>query len=252
MNIKVGTELDEGDTQSPPVKSPAMKATLEIPVEVAVKQVTDRSDIKYEVVFAQFGIVEAKAGDKSMDGTGVTDALKGLSGIGAVSTHGFRKGSQFKLIPPGANSRPAPVALPAIWRFIADLVEEVFRELTPPLPEDAVGVGAKWEVTAPAQLQSIKMGPTPTYELVSLQGEQFKIKGGGSLPGAKQKKDAIMPGPTESKKNFSSELTWDAGKLLPSSGTMELHSELKTAAPVGGQARQGAMKRDLYLRIEAK
>ena len=57
-----------------------------------------------------------------------------------------------------------------------DLLKDVFIQLVTPLPEEAVGVGAKWEVKAPVQSHSIKIDQTANYELVSVEGEQLKTK----------------------------------------------------------------------------
>ena len=50
----------------------------------------------------------------------------------------------------------------------------------------------------------------------------------------------------------TSERTLDLGKLLPSAGTSDLHSEAAMALDMGGQKQAISTKTDLNVRLEAK
>ena len=256
LNLKATLDTKMENAQPPPVKRPPMSGTLDIPVEVTVKGVTDKGDITYEVVFRDSIVIEESEGAAPLDAKTkkiASDAVKEMSATGIVSSHGFSKGFQFKRTP----STGSQTALPATFRLLMDLMWDAFVQLTPPLPEEAVGAGAKWEVKAPAQLQGIKVDQTPSYELVSVQGEHLKIKGISALRAANQDIDnPIMRGMkmdlAGATGKIASELSLDADKLMPSSGTMDIHSELKQRVKAGAQTQAITMKRDVNLRIEAK
>ncbi len=174
-----------------------------------------------------------------------------MSATGTISSHGFSKELDFKGPP---NTDPQIHAL-------MDLMKDVFGQLTVPLPEEAVGVGAKWEVKVPIQSHGVKVDQTATYELVSVEGDNLKIKSTSTQRAANQKMDnPIMPGMkvdlTKWTGKGSSELAIDAGKLMPSSGTMELHTEigmgLNMGVNLGPQAPSFNTKMDVNLKIESK
>jgi hypothetical protein len=141
--------------------------------------------------------------------------------------------------------------------MVLDLLKDVFIQLVTPLPEEAVGAGAKWEVKAPVQSHSIKIDQTANYELVSVEGEHLKTKGTSTQQAKNQKMDnPIMPGMqvdlTKWTGKASSEFELEAGKLMPSSGTMELHSEMGMGLNMGPQSPSFTMKMDVTLKIESK
>jgi hypothetical protein len=256
LNFKTTLEAKIEDSQQAPLKRPSMSVTLDIPVEVTVKGVTDKGDITYEVVFRDFIILEQPEGFEPLDAKKTktaSDAVREMSATGIVSSHGFSKGFQFKRTP----STSSQTSLPSIFRELMDLMKDAFIQLTPPLPEEAVGTGAKWEVKAPAQSQGIKVDQRPNYELVSVEGEHLKIKGISGLRPADQNIDnPKMPAQivdlAEATGKIASELSLDANKLMPSSGTMDIHSQLKQRVKAGAQTQAITMKRDVNLRIEAK
>jgi len=249
LNTKVALDMKMSDGQPSPIKLPSTSATIDIPVEITVKEVSSKGDISYEVALGDTSAAEDPAGgappaakaQKSPVG-----GIKGLSATGTISSHGFSKGIDFKA-PPGADPQT---------HMLLDLLKDVFIQLVTPLPEEAVGHGAKWEVKAPVQSHSIKIDQTANYELVSVEGETYKTKSTSSQrAGPNQKIDnPIMPGMkvdlTKWTAKGTNEFGLDATKLMPSSGTMELHSEMGMGLGVPGQGIN--MKMDVNLRIEAK
>jgi hypothetical protein len=249
LNTKVALDMKMSDGQPSPIKLPSTSATIDIPVEITVKEVSSKGDISYEVALGDTSAAETPAGgappaanaQKSPVG-----GIKGLSATGTISNHGFSKGLDFKP-PPGADPQT---------RMLLDLLKDVFIQLVTPLPEEGVGPGAKWEVKAPVQSHSIKIDQTANYELVSVEGETYKTKSTSSQrAGPNQKIDnPIMPGMkvdlTKWTAKGTNEFGLDATKLMPSSGTMELHSEMGMGLGIPGQGIN--MKMDVSLHIETK
>ena len=84
--------------------------------------------------------------------------IKGLTGTGTVSSRGFSKGVEFKA-PAGSNPQA---------RQLMDQMKEFVTQLVAPLPEEAVGPGARWEAKTPLKSQGMTMDQTATYELVTV------------------------------------------------------------------------------------
>jgi len=253
LSAKVGLETKMSGDQPSPFKLPSLTNTLDIPLDITVKDVSNKGDITYEVTASDAG-----GGGEPRQGApqgarakkpAVSEA-KGMSATGTISSRGFGKELEFKG-PPGTD--------PQI-RVLMDLMKDVFGQLTVPLPEEPIGVGAKWEFKAPIQSHGIKVEQTASYELVSLEGESFKIKGTTTQRAANQKIDnPIMPGMKVDLTKWSgksgSELGLDAGKLMPSLGTMEIHSEIGMGFNMGMNLPQNPsliMKMDVSLKIEGK
>jgi hypothetical protein len=249
LNAKVGIDTKMGD-QPPPFKLPSLTNTLDIPLDITVKDVSNKGDITYEVAASDAGGGgEPKPGapQGARARKPAASEAKGVSATGTISSHGFSKELEFKG-PPNAD--------PQI-RVLMDLMKDVFGQLTVPLPEEPVGVGAKWEVKAPIQSHGIKVEQTANYELVSIEGDSFKIKGTTTQRAAGQKIDnPIMPGTkvdlTKWSGKSSSELGLDANKVMASSGTMEMHTEIGMGIIMGPQSPSFTTKMDVNLRIESK
>jgi hypothetical protein len=250
LNAKVSLDMKMSDGQPSPIKLPSTSATLDIPVEITVKEVSSKGDISYEVAVGDASAAEEPAGGAPPAAKAKKSSLggvRGLSATGTISSQGFSKGFDFKA-PPGADPQT---------HMLMDLLKDVFIQLVTPLPEEAVGGGAKWEVKAPVQSHSIKIDQTANYELVSVEGETYKTKSTSTQRASNQKIDnPIMPGMkvdlTKWTAKGTSEFGLDAGKLMPSSGTMELHSEMGMGLNLGAQSQGFTMKMDVNLRIEAK
>ena len=249
LNTKVALDMKMSDGQPSPIKLPSTSATIDIPVEITVKEVSSKGDISYEVALGDTSAAEepaagAPAAAKAQKSP--VGGIKGLSATGTISSHGFSKGLDFKA-PPGADPQT---------HMLLDLLKDVFIQFVTPLPEETVGHGAKWEVKAPVQSHGIKIDQTANYELVSVEGETYKTKSTSSQKaGPNQKIDnPIMPGMkvdlTKWTAKGTNEFGLDATKLMPSSGTMVLHSEMGMGLGIPGQGVN--MKMDVSLKIESK
>jgi hypothetical protein len=173
--------------------------------------------------------------------------IKGLTGTGTVSSRGFSKEVEFKA-PAGSNPQA---------RQLMDQMKEFITELVAPLPEEAVGPGARWEAKTPLKSQGMTIDQTATYELVTVEGERLTTKSTIVQHAANQKiQNPAMPGLkmdlTKMVGNGSGERTFDLAHLLPATGTGKVHSETSMTMNMGGQKQPMTMKIDMTLGFEAK
>jgi hypothetical protein len=136
-------------------------------------------------------------------------------------------------------------------------MKEFYTELAAPLPEEAVGPGAKWEVKMPIKTQGMTIDQTATYEVVSLEGENLTTKSTIVQQAANQKiQNPAMPGIkldlSKMTGKGSSERTFDLAKLLPTAGTGKVHTDTAMSMNMGGQKQAMTMKMDMDVQFEAK
>ncbi len=130
-------------------------------------------------------------------------------------------------------------------------------KLSGPLPEEAVGPGAKWEAKMPIKSQGMTIDQMATYEIVSLEEDHITAKITIAQRAANQKmQNPAMPAVkldlTKMVGNGGGDLTLDLTKLIPTQATLESHSELSMNMNNAGQKQTMNMKLDLNVRIEAK
>ena len=250
LSGKVALETKMGGDQPPPMKLPAITTAMDMTEDITVKEVSAKGDITYELTLGDvsFGSEPAAgAAQPARAKKSALPALKGLSATCTVSSQGLSKSVEFTA-PPGTDPQA---------RLFMDQMKDVASQVAVPLPEEPVGVGAKWEVKTPIKTRGISLDQTASYELVAVEGEHLKIKSTTTQRGANQKMDnPIMPNMkvdlTKWAGKGTSELQVDTGKLMPSSGTTESHSEIGMSLNLGGQNQSFIMKTDMELRLEAK
>jgi hypothetical protein len=227
------------------MKIPTIKMTL----GSTVKEVADNGDITYEIAMGDISLSDEPGGlpEVAEAMKAVFAGTKGLAGTGTASSRGFSKGVEFKS-PVGSNPQT---------RQFMDQMKETFAQLAAPLPEEAVGPGAKWEVKMPLKSQGMTIDQMATYEVVTLEGERLTTKSTIVQHAANQKiQNPVMPtlkmDLTKMVGSGSGERTFDLAHLLPASGTGKVHTETSMSMNMGGQKQAMTMKMDLNLKFEAK
>ena len=209
MKMAMETRLARMQTQA--MKMPAIKITL----DSTVKEVSDNGDITYELVMGDVSVssepgVDPQAAEayeggfrrgQGNFGHGHDFQPRLQQGVGVQSA-----GRQQSRDPQGYGS------------------DEGILHPRGPVPEEAVGPGAKWEVKMPIKTQGMTIDQTATYEMVSLEGERLTTKSTFAQHAANQKiQTPAMPGMkvdlTKMIGKGSGERTFDLAKLLPSEGT---------------------------------
>jgi len=245
LSMKTATEIAMGEMPSQAIKMPRIKLTWDL----TVKSVSAEGDIAYELIVRDASVAE-EPGTMPQVAEALTSTLakiKGISGAGTMSDHGFSQGLEMK-VPPGADPKT---------RQVIDQMKELFYGAVVPLPEEAAGVGARWEAKMPIKSQGMTIDQTTTCELVSIEGERLVVKSAVAQHAANQKMQLpTMPGLKLDLKKMTGkgagETTVDLGQLLPSAATADLHSDLSLGMNTGGQTQSMTMKTDMNLRLEAK
>jgi len=244
MNIKMAMAMNMGGSEMP-MKIPAMNLTMDTTVD-AVKA---DGDIQYSVVISDLAIAEeAEANSAVVDALkGALGGLKGATGSGAMSSRAFTKGVDMK-VPPGAD--------PQVGTMMEQM-KEAISHISSPLPEEPVGVGAKWEVKMTIKSQGMTMNQTATVELVSVEEDKITTKTALVQSAPPQKiQNPAMPGIkidlVKMNGTGSGDVAIDLAQITPLSGNVEMHSEMSMGMNQGGQKQTMDMKIDMAMKIESK
>jgi len=246
LTIKMAEEIKTSEGGSGNGKLPVITMTM----NATVKDVSDNGDISYEVVIGDTTVAEEPGAAPTATSAAIKAALagsKGMSSSGTMSSRGFNQGGEFR----------APAGGKPMAQQLAGQMQQIFTQLMVPLPDEAIGSGAKWEVKTPIKTQGMTIDQTATYELASLEGERLTVKGTTAQSGANQKiqvpdMPALQVDLTKMTGKGTSERTFDLAHLLPTAGTGKAHSEVSLAFSAGGQKQAQTKKTDVDLWFETK
>src|ERR1019366_3447718 len=133
MTMKMAMPTSAAGKEMPAMDMPAMLMTMDF----GVKDISADGDITYTMVFSD-ATVAADTNTPPAIAAAMKSSLasiRGMTGTGRMSSHGIVKGVEIKL--------PA-TADPQMSKTM-DQMKESFSSSSTPLPEEAVGPGAKWE-----------------------------------------------------------------------------------------------------------
>jgi hypothetical protein len=231
MKIKLDMPMPPTQPGGAPGKMPAIP-TMNIPMDLTVQSVAANGDITYELVFGEVGITEQPGTPPDMLQQMKTQlaAFKGLTSTGIISSRGVNKKSEVKL--------PAE-ADPQVRQFM-DQMKEGMGNMTVPLPEEAVGVGAKWEVKKANKVQTTSVEQNGIYDLASVEGDRASVK--FTLDSNISQK--AQAGTAKASGSANGTISLDLAKLAGPSFTLDTHVE----SPMGNN---NTMKMDINMSIEA-
>ncbi len=245
MTISMGMEV--GGMEQPANEMP----TIRMFVALEGQEITEEGNLKYGMEFTKIDVLGDEDSDPAM-----IDALEsamvgvvGLTGWGIVDDRGVTKDVGFT-IPEDAN--PAVVAQ-------LDQMRGQLNQLAAPLPEDAVGIGAKWRVTQHIESSGMSLTQEGTYTLEERLGESVKLSltlTQKALPQNIQPPN--LPAGTTVKLTFlesqgSGRIDLDMARFVPStemSMKMKMNMEISIAAPdMPAQTMPMGMKMKIEMKI---
>lgn len=243
MTTTLKMEMDMGLGQ--PMKMPA----INMPMDVTVKSVSADGDITYEFVIGDVSVAVdpdalpqvAEAMKASLGG------VKGISGTATMSNRGLSKDSD-SMLPSDAD--------PQMRQALSQL-QETWSNIAAHLPEEAVGVGAKWEVRQALKSQGMTVNQTAVYEVLSLDGDRLSTAITMTQSASNQKiQNPAMPqmklDVTRLTGSGRGNMTLDLGQVMPLTATLQAQTEMSLSMDMGGQKQKMTMKTGMNLRLESK
>jgi hypothetical protein len=245
LSMKVVTTPKIGDMEVPPVKMPA----INMQVGMEVKEVSATGDISYQMTVEDVTVADDPDAQpqlvESMKNS--VAAAKGMSGTASCSSRGIGKAVEIK----GAAAAD-PQAKQAL-----DQIQNLLQGIGPKFPEQAVGVGAKWEFAMPVKSQGMSLQQTTSYEVTAIEGDRVELKTVVTQSAANQKvANPAMPQAKVDLKKMSGKgegsYSFDLSKLAPSKGTSTYHGNFDMALEMAGQKQAMTMTIEMTFQVESK
>ncbi|HEU0036207.1 MAG TPA: hypothetical protein VFQ53_36590 [Kofleriaceae bacterium] len=193
----------------PLATAPAIRMTMDL----EITDVTADGDIHYQFVYRGAELADAKGLTPELDRQ-VKKALavfNGLKGHGIATSRGISK--LLELETP-ANAQPEA-------RAAIEMSRGVVSQIVEPLPEDAVGLGAKWQTTSTVTTGEITANTTVSHELLELSGTRAKIKLTMTVHGK-----GSGPGNLTSETTATGETVLDLTAIVPSQAKLDMRTEV--------------------------
>jgi hypothetical protein len=167
MTMEMGITMTMDGTMLPIPAMPSMK----IGANIAVTDVSPAGDITYKVNFTGMQTVIPKDMDPAL-GAQLAQAFQGLdsdyktiSGVATVNPRGINQSVKFDF---------SKVTNPQMQQLLSSAANSL-ENLSLPLPEEAVGLGARWEVKQTISLNNMQTLQRTEYELVAIDGKTVTL-----------------------------------------------------------------------------
>lgn len=142
--------------------------TIVTKADFTVTKVESNGDIYSQFVYTDADVIEAE-GSPTAVGNSIRQQLRkfiGVTGTIVSNDRGAVKSSQFN-VPQQADEST---------RWVFETLANLFSQASSSFPEEAVGIGAKWQITTNLSIAGINVTQLATYELVNVQGNIATLK----------------------------------------------------------------------------
>jgi Family of unknown function (DUF6263) len=238
MSMKMTMAMTMGANSVPAQKLPETRMTM----DMKVTNVAPNGDIRYEFTIKKPEVIADKDANPQ-----VVDAMKnalkgmdGMNGYAVVSSRGFTKEADINMPP---NMDPS-------MRQLMEGTKQSLNQISSPLPEEPVGVGARWETIMKLKQNGMVLNQTASNELVDLKGDTGKINLKIKQNAERQK--ITQNGVTVDLISLSSTgggvMNFDLARLVPSLATVNLSSDSQMEA----MGQKMAMKLGMTMGLQGK
>jgi hypothetical protein len=245
MIMKMAMAMKLAGMENPPMKMPAITMTADL----TVNSVSEDGDISYGIIMGDSSVSDDPSATPQIAEALKTSlaGLKGLSAAGIMSSRGIVKSIEVK-----SPSTTDPQAAQMI-----DQMKEAMVGAALPLPEEAVGAGAKWQHKRAVKTQGMTIDQIITYQLASVEDQRVIAKVAISQRAANQQiQNPAMPGLkldlTKMTGDGTGDLKANLAQIVPFESTADSHAEMAMGMNLGGQKQEMTMKLDVNMRLEAK
>lgn len=198
-----------------------MAPTMRMAMDMKVTDVAKNGDIRYEFKMRNPEVLPAKGTPREMV-VAMKASLAGIAGTtgyAVVSNRGFTKEGAIQ-VPPNASAQ---------LKQMMSSVEQSLSQLSAPLPEEAVGVGARWETTTHVVSNGMSLDQLTTTELLSAKGKRVQLRVALVQKGARQtfKANGVDVELHDFQGGGSGTMDLDLTKLVPTTSSLTMQSELE-------------------------
>lgn len=173
--------------------------------------------------------------------------LVGISGSSIIDNRGQVKSTELNL----------PEGLDGNSEQLFARLSKSFDQISSPVPAEAVGIGAKWQVEAAPNLNNIKMTQQTTYELVNFQDNvaTLKVAIQQQAPSQDMTSPGLPAGATLTMKSFQGQGTGQTimglDGAMPVSYNIDLVSQTEMNADRDGQSANFGTEVSMQITIQS-
>ncbi len=164
MTMATFSSMEMGGASMPEMQVPVMKIGLDL----NVASVSPSGDISYAVAFSDMSVENAPGVNPAVLAAmqGLDSDIKTVTGTGTISDRGFVRSQAFDF---SRLSNP-------VLKQTMDSLSAAMQNMSAPLPEEAVGVGARWEVRQSLAIGGLQTLQRVIFELVGLDAKTVTLK----------------------------------------------------------------------------
>lgn len=200
-------------------------------LSLEVKNVSASGDIEFEFKYTDMKVVTADGNPSALASTieSLMKPIVGTGGVGKVNDRGVMLSSEYKV----------PQDLSPNIKTVVEGMKDAMKNLSMPLPEQPVGVGAKWKTVQPVNANGIQLDQIIHTEMTALNAQGFAIKLNIAQDAkAQEVKNPLLPEGTSLKLeslDTSGEGNSDVlfSELLPKKSSTKVHSKTAMNILVG-------------------
>jgi hypothetical protein len=164
LGMTMGMSLDLPGVPAQSVQLPPMK----VGADVGVTNVTPAGDVSFDFGYTSVRLDDAAGADPAVASLvqGMDTDFKNVRGSATMTSRGEARDARMDV---------SKVTNPQLSQMLGS-IENSIQSLAIPLPEEAVGVGAKWESRQTIQANNIKIFQRTVWEVVGLDGKTVNLK----------------------------------------------------------------------------
>ena len=244
MTMRLSMNIDMPGMAIPETKLPATKMVM----GVNITDVTESGDARWEMTVLSADVVD----DPSVNPMVVSaarDALKGITdfkGWALITNRGFVKEADISI----------PDGIDAQMKQMMESTRQSLDQLTAPLPEEAVGVGAKWRVEQVISQQGMTIQQEAVYTVTKIEGNRVHAEVKLTQHGDPQKVDmpGMPAGVTADLLKFETTgggfTKIDLSKVVPPNGEVTADMAMETNIKAQGQTQKMKMQMGMTITMQ--
>ena len=243
VGLRLGMKMEVPGSPVPPIAMPGLRLLFD------VKSAREGERIRYQLKLSDADLTGTDNAHPSLlaEMRKGVDLLVGASGQLEVDPRGLVTGLSL--------AQPAGLG-PELAQFL-DSARLAMDDMVVPLPEDAVGIGAKWEATDTVTQGGISVREKTYYELVALDGPRALIRSRtvqsadrqrASLPGLP---DGVTAEVVSLRGSGTGEIDLDLRRLVPGNAREEIDVDISFVVRQGQTERAMSLTSESGLEIQA-
>jgi len=163
MDMNINMSMSMGGIQIPQMNMP----TIRMVVSLGEVEMSADGTARYEFEIGSMELIDTASSDPALANAvrASLGQVPGISGWARVNSRGATLGGGVNL---GDGIDPQ-------LSQVFDSAEQSLQQMSAPLPEEPVGVGAQWRVVQDLQSGGFDVSQTATYTIVAMQGQNVTL-----------------------------------------------------------------------------